>query len=114
MISRRMLQNFIGRGRSTCSSTFFKESKILWTIAASHRPPHFRTAQEIPFRSGSSTNERVRSRSDPGGLGMVNTVVSVEYCRAELTINQGLLNLSLIGHNCMDAVSIFIFPTCTH
>ena len=70
---RRRLQNIIDHARSTWSSSFIKESKILWTTAASHHPSHFRTAQEIPFRSGSSTNERVRSRSDPGDLGTVNT-----------------------------------------
>ena len=69
----KMLQGFIARGRSTCSSGFFKESKILWTKAASHHPSHPRTAHEIPVRSGSSMNERVRSRFGPGDLGMVST-----------------------------------------
>lgn len=75
---RRIVQIFIGHRRSTCSLRFFKELKILWAIAASHRPSHWRTAQETPFRSGSSTNVPVRSHSDPGDLGMVNTKSSQE------------------------------------
>jgi len=54
-------------------------------------------------------NERVRSHSDPGDLHTVNT--KSEGCGAELTVNQGLLNLSLVSHNCVDVVSMFIFPS---
>ena len=68
----RMLQNSIGRCRSTSYFKALQRIQDLQTIASRRRRSHFRTSQGTPFRSGSSKNERVRSHSDPGDLGTVN------------------------------------------
>lgn len=54
-------------------------------------------------------NARVRNHSDPGDLTHVQHRV-VSGGGAELTVNQGLLNLSLVSHNCIGVISVFVFP----